>query len=309
MKVYHSIEDFPSEINTAITIGTFDGVHKGHKQVIKRLNDIASNDGCESVLLTFYPHPRYILHPDDQTLKLLNTVDEKIQELKRLGLQHLVIHKFTKEFSRMKSVNFIRDLLVNKLRMKHMVVGYDHHFGRNREGSYNDLKGLAELYNFKLDKIPPQNQGDITVSSTKLRSALLEGNVEKSADYLGYHYSIAGKVIKGNRIGRTIGFPTANILIEDKHKLIPAYGVYAVKVILYEEQFYGMLNIGERPTLSDNKRVIEVHVFDFSEDIYNAHIKVDFIKRIRAEKRFENLTLLNKQLQVDEKDCRSFFSI
>ena len=193
MQVYHSIEDFPSEINTIITIGTFDGVHKGHKQVIKRLNDIVKKKGLQSVLLTFYPHPRHVLYPDNQQLKLLNTIDEKIEELRKSGLQHFVVHEFTKEFSRTQSVNFIRDLLVNKLRMKHMVVGYNHHFGRNREGSYNDLKELAELYNFELEEIPAQNEGDVTISSTKVRELLLVGNVKKAATYLGYCYPINGK--------------------------------------------------------------------------------------------------------------------
>ena len=309
MKVYHSIEDFPSEINTIITIGTFDGVHKGHKQVIKKLNNIAKKQGFESVLLTFYPHPRHVLYPDDQQLKLLNTIDEKTEELKKSGLQHFVVHEFTKEFSRTKSVNFIRDLLVNKLKMKHMVVGYNHHFGRNREGSYDDLKELYELYDFELEKIPPQNEGDVTISSTKVRELLLAGDVEKAATYLGYAYPINGKVVKGNARGRTIGFPTANILVENKWKLIPADGVYAVKVKLAAKQFYGMLNIGERPTLSDNEHRIEVHIFDFSADIYGADIKVEFIKRIREEKQFDNLELLKKQLQIDENNCKKFFRI
>ena len=309
MKVYHSIEDFPSEINTIITIGTFDGVHKGHKQVIKKLNNIAKKQGFESVVLTLYPHPRHVLYPDDQQLKLLNTIDEKTEELKKSGLQHFVVHEFTKEFSRTKSVNFIRDLLVNKLKMKHMVVGYNHHFGRNREGSYNNLKELAELYNFELEKIPPQNEGDVTISSTKVRELLLAGDVEKAATYLGYSYPINGKVVKGNARGRTIGFPTANILVENKWKLIPSDGVYAVKVKLGGKQFYGMLNIGERPTLSDNEHRIEVHIFDFSADIYGADIKVEFVKRIREEKQFDNLELLKKQLQIDENNCKKFFRI
>jgi len=309
VKVYHSIEDFSSEINTIITIGTFDGVHKGHRQVIKRLNDIAKTQGCKSVLLTFYPHPRHVLHPDDQQLKLLNTIDEKIEELRKSGLQHFVIHEFTKEFSRTKSVNFIRDLLVNRLKMKYVVVGYNHHFGRNREGSYDDLQELAELYNFELEKIPPKNEGNVTISSTKVRELLLVGNVEKAATYLGYSYPINGKVVKGNARGRTIGFPTANILVENKWKLIPADGVYAVKVKLGGKQFYGMLNIGERPTLSDNEHRIEVHIFYFSADIYGADIKVEFIKRIREEKQFDNLELLKKQLQIDENNCKKFFRI
>lgn len=309
MQVYHSIEDFPSEINTIITIGTFDGVHKGHKKVIKKLNDIVKKEGLESVLLTFYPHPRHILYPDDQQLKLLNTIDERIEELRKSGLQHFVIHEFTKAFSRTQSVNFIRDLLVNKLRMKHMVVGYNHHFGRNREGSYNDLKELSELYNFELEEIPAQNEGDVTISSTKVRELLLVGNVEKAAAYLGYCYPINGKVVQGNAIGRTLGFPTANILVTDKWKLIPADGVYAVRVKLGKKQFYGMLNIGERPTLLENEHRIEVHIFDFSADIYGSAIKVEFVKRIRKEKQFENLELLKKQLQIDQNNCIKFFGL
>ena len=309
MKIHHSIEDFSSEKHTIITIGTFDGVHKGHKQVIRRLNDIARKQGFRSVLLTFCPHPRHVLYPDDQRLKLLNTIDEKIEELKKSELQHFIVHEFTKEFSRTKSVNFVRDLLVNKLKMKHMVIGYDHHFGRNREGSYNDLKELAELYNFELEKIPPRNEGDMIISSTKIRELLLVGSVKKAADYLGYFYSINGRVVKGNAIGRIIGFPTANILVEDQSKLIPADGVYAVKVKLDEKQFYGMLNIGVRPTLSDREHRIEVHIFDFEADIYDAGLKIEFIKRIREEKQFDNLRLLGKQLQIDKNNCKKLFRI
>jgi len=309
VKVYHSIEQFPSDIKTTLTIGTFDGVHKGHKHVLKRLNETAKKEGSESVLLTFYPHPRHVLYPDNQELKLLNTIEEKIEELRKSGLQHFVIHEFTKEFSRTKSVNFIRDLLVNKLKMNHMVVGYDHHFGRNREGSYDELKEFSELYNFKLEQIPPQDEGDVTVSSTKVRKLLCVGDVEKANAYLGYAYPINGKVVKGNEIGRTIGYPTANILVENKWKLIPADGVYAAKVQFGEKQYFGMLNIGERPTISDKKHAIEVHVFDFSENIYGSEIKVELVKRIRDEKQFENLELLKNQLQVDENNCRNLFRI
>ena len=309
MKVYHSIEQFPSDIKTTLTIGTFDGVHKGHQHVLKRLNETAKKEGCESVLLTFYPHPRHVLYPDNQELKLLNTIEEKIEELKKSGIQHFVIHEFTKDFSRTKSVNFIRDLLVNKLKMNQMVVGYDHHFGRNREGSYNELKELSELYNFKLEQIPPQEEGDVTVSSTKVRKLLCDGNIEKANSYLGYNYPINGKVVKGNEIGRTINYPTANILVENKWKLIPADGVYAVKLKLQEKQYFGMLNIGKRPTIVDKQHTIEVHIFDFSADIYNADIKVELVKRIRDEKQFESLLSLQKQLKIDENNCRKHFGI
>ncbi len=309
MKVYHSIDQFTTEAKTTLTIGTFDGAHKGHKYVLKRLSEMAEKAGNESVLLTFYPHPRHVLYPDNQDLKLLNTIDEKIEELKKSGLQHFVIHEFTKEFSRTKSVNFIRDLLVNKLNMGQMVVGYDHHFGRNREGSYEELKGLSELYNFELEQIPPQDEGDVTVSSTKIRKLLCIGDVEKANIYLGYSYHINGKVVRGNEIGRTIGFPTANILVENKWKLIPADGVYAVKVQLAGKQYFGMLNIGERPTIADDKHVIEVHIFGFSADVYGSKIKVELEKRIRDERQFDTLEHLKNQLQVDANNCKRYFVI
>ena len=309
MKVYHSIDQFTTEAKTTLTIGTFDGAHKGHKYVLKRLSEMAEKAGNESVLLTFHPHPRHVLYPDNQDLKLLNTIDEKIEELKKSGLQHFVIHEFTKEFSRTKSVNFIRDLLVNKLNMGQMVIGYDHHFGRNREGSYEELKELSELYNFELEQIPPQDEGDVTVSSTKIRKLLCIGDVEKANAFLGYAYSINGKVVKGNKVGRTIGYPTANILVENKWKLIPADGVYAVKVQLAGKQYFGMLNIGERPTIADDKHVIEVHIFGFSADVYGSKIKVELVKRIRDEKQFDKLEHLKNQLKVDANNCKRYFGI
>jgi riboflavin kinase/FMN adenylyltransferase len=309
VKVYHSIDQFPSDINSVLTLGTFDGVHKGHKYVLKRMNEIAQNEGGESVLLTFYPHPRHVLQPEDQKLKLLNTIDEKIKELEKSGIQHFIIHEFTKDFSRTKSVNFIRDLLVNKLKMKHMVVGYDHHFGRNREGSYNELKELSELYNFTLEKIPPQDESEVTVSSTKIRKLLSQGFIEKANAYLGYKYSISGIVVKGNKIGRTLSYPTANILIENKWKLLPFDGVYVVKVILKNKQCFGMLNIGNKPTLNECKHSLEVHIFDFSDDIYDAEIKVEFLKRMRDEKYFESLADLQSQLKIDENNCKKYLNI
>lgn len=309
MKVYHSIEQFPSDIKSILTIGTFDGVHKGHQYVLDRLNEIAKKERGESVLLTFYPHPRHVLHPDDQALKLLNSIEEKIKELEKSGLQHFIIHQFTPEFSRTKSINFIRDLLVNKLQMKYMVVGYDHHFGRNREGSYDDLVSFSELYDFKLEQIPPQDEGDVTVSSTKIRKLLLAGDIEIANTYLGYPYLLTGKVVKGNEIGRTISYPTANIALENKWKLIPADGVYAVKVVVGEMLYYGMLNIGNRPTISDGDRVIEVHVFNFSADIYGADIRVEFVKRVRDEKQFDSLGALKSQLKIDENKCRRYLGL
>jgi len=309
VKVYRSIDQFPADIKTVITIGTFDGLHKGHQYILKRLNEIAQKESAESVLLTFFPHPRHVLFPEDQSLKLLNTIDEKIKELEKLGVQHLIIHEFTKQFSRLKSINFIRDTLVNKLNMKHMVVGYDHHFGRNREGSFDELNELSQLYNFELEEIPAQEAEDVTVSSTKIRKALLAGEVQKANALLGYDYMFSGKVIKGNQLGRKIGYPTANVKAHNNWKLIPADGVYAVKVRVNNKGYFGMLNIGVKPTIDINKHQIEVHIFNFSKQIYDQDISVEMIKRIRDEKQFDDLKALGDQLKRDEHKCKKLFKL
>ncbi|MDC0249581.1 bifunctional riboflavin kinase/FAD synthetase [Flavobacteriales bacterium] len=309
MKIYHSIEDFPSNIKTVVTIGTFDGVHKGHKAIIDRINEIARKDNMESVLLTFHPHPRNVLFPDDQELRLINTIEEKKEALRNTSLQNLIIHKFTKEFSRTKSVNFIRDVLVNKLNMKCMVVGFNHHFGKNREGTYDNLLELSELYEFRLERIESQNFNDVTISSTKIRNAIKDGDIKKANSYLCYDFSISGKIVEGNKIGSSIGFPTANIKIYEKCKVLPKDGVYAVKVYLNNNQHYAMLNIGERPTIGDNISAIEVYIFNFSTDIYGAHIKVEFVKRIREERRFDDLEALRSQLRIDAINCKQIFSL
>ena len=309
MKIYHSIKEFPSDINTIVTIGTFDGVHKGHKEIVGRLNSTAKKEGLESVLLTFYPHPRHVLFPDDQKLKLINTIEEKTEALRKTGLQHFIIQEFDVDFSRIKSVNFIRDLLVNKLNMKRMVVGYDHHFGKNREGTFENLFSLSELYDFKLDKIAPQNIGDITISSTKIRNAIIDGDIEKANSYLSCNFSLSGVVEKGNGIGSSINFPTANIKVENKWKILPKDGVYAVKIFVENQQYFGMLNIGSRPTIADDKHVVEVHIFDFNSTIYNLDIQVEFIKRIRSEKKFNSLEELQSQLEIDESKIKAVFNL
>ena len=309
MKVYHSIKEFPSDINTIVTIGTFDGIHKGHKEIVGRLNSTAKKEGLESVLLTFYPHPRHVLFPDDQKLKLINTIEEKTEALRKTGIQHFIIQEFDVDFSRIKSVNFIRDLLVNKLNMKHMVVGYDHHFGKNREGTFENLLSLSELYDFKLEKIAPQNIGDITISSTKIRNAIIDGDIEKANSYLCYNFSLSGVVEKGNGIGSNINFPTANIKVENKWKILPKDGAYAVKVFVENQQYFGMLNIGNRPTIAEDKHVVEVHIFDFNSTIYNLDIKVEFIKRIRSEKKFNSLEELQSQLEIDKSKSKTVFNL
>lgn len=300
MKVFSSIPNFPLENKTIITIGTFDGVHLGHKVILARLNEIAKKTKYKSVLLTFSPHPRHVLQKDDQEMKLINTLNEKQDLLEKAGLDNLVVHEFTKEFSRIKSINFVRDILVEKLNVHTLVIGYDHHFGRNREGSIPELKVLAELYDFSIELISPQLFQDVTISSTKIRQLLEKGEIEKANHYLGYDFFINGKVVKGNGIGKTIGFPTANILIKNKWKLLPSDGVYAVKVNINDRCFKGMMNIGQKPTVDGKGKSLEVHIFDFSNDIYGKAIKVKVIKRIRDEKKFKDLQGLKKQLFIDK---------
>ena len=309
MKIYHSIEDFPSDVNTIVTIGTFDGVHKGHQIIINRINEIAKKEAMESVVLTFDPHPRHVFYPDDQELRLIHTLEEKIEALSKTGVQNLVLHKFTKEFSRTESVNFIRDFLVTKLNMKYMVVGFDHHFGKNRQGTFDNLIELSDAYGFKIEKIKPQNIGEVTISSTKIRNAILEGDCKKANTYLSANFSITGKVVQGNKIGSSIGYPTANIEIENQLKILPKNGVYAVKILLKNQQYFGMLNLGNRPSISDDSFAIEVHLFDFNATIYNEELKIEFIQRIRDEQQFSDLEKLKSQLKIDAINCKQIFNL
>ena len=302
MITYNSLENFNPDFKTIVTIGTFDGVHFGHKYIIEHLNKIAQREGGQSVLLTFDPHPRHVLYEDQHDLKLLNSLEEKKNQLEELGLKNFVVQNFTKEFSRMKYIHFVRDVLVKKLNVDHLVIGYDHHFGRNREGSINELNELSTLYNFTLEQIPPQKKNDVSVSSTKIRALLNEGDIERANKYLGYKYMLSGNVVHGDKMGRTINYPTANIEV-DKNKLIPKAGVYLVKITFQSEDFFGMLNIG----IETNK--IEVHIFNFSKDIYGQKIIIKLINRLRDGMNFKNSQALKKQLQNDEKKCRAILGI
>ena len=300
MKSYNSLDNFKSDFKTIVTIGTFDGVHIGHRYIINYLNKIAKREGGQSVLLTFSPHPRLVINKEHSHLKLIDTLDEKKEKLKNLGLQNFVVQKFTKEFSRIKYVNFVRDILVKKLNVDHLVIGYDHQFGRNREGSIKELQELSQLYDFKVEEIPPQKQEDVSISSTKIRNLVLEGNIETVNKYLANNFLISGKVIDGEKIGRTINYPTANISF-DKDKLIPKAGVYAVSLNVLNKSFDGMLNIGVK------QQKIEVHIFDFSKNIYGLDVKIEFKKLIRENIKFANISQLKNQLVKDEKKCREFF--
>ena len=300
MKSYNSLDNFKSDFKTIVTIGTFDGVHIGHSYIINYLNKIAKREGGESVLLTFSPHPRLVINKEHSHLKLIDTLDEKKEKLKNLGLQNFVVQKFTKEFSRIKYVNFVRDILVKKLNVDHLVIGYDHQFGRNREGSIKELQELSQLYNFKVEEIPPQKREDVSISSTKIRNLVLEGDIETANKYLANNFLLSGTVIDGEKIGRTINYPTANISF-DKDKLIPKAGVYAVTIYVLNKRFDGMLNIGVQ------HQKIEVHIFDFSKNIYGLDIKIEFKKLIRGNIKFANTLQLKNQLIEDEKKCREFF--
>ncbi len=299
MKVYRNINEFEGAKNPVVTTGTFDGVHIGHQTILKRLQEIATKHRGETVLLTFHPHPRMVLFPDDHGLELLTTQEEKIRLLEKSGIDHLIIHPFTREFSRTTSIDFIKEILVTQIGTKKLVIGYDHHFGRNREGSFEALKESGPVYGFDVEEIPAQDVDNIAVSSTKIRKALEEGDLATANEYLGYEYMLSGTVIKGNQIGRSIDFPTANIEVGDSVKLTPANGVYAVRIELEGAVHKGMLNIGVRPTVDGTNRQIEANVFDFDRDIYGKEIVLHFVEKIRDEKKFDDLEALKKQLEID----------
>ena len=305
MKIYNSLEEFSPDFNVVLTLGTFDGVHIGHQSVIKKLNKDAQKIGGESVLLTFYPHPRHVLFPEDQKLKLLTTIKERSEILKKHGLQHLIVLPFTPEFSRMEPVHFVRDILVNKLKINKLVIGYDHHFGRNREGDFNLLNNLSTLYKYEIEKINPQTFKDVSVSSTKVRKLIIEEELEKATKYLGHYFCLTGEVVKGGSRGKDLGFPTANIHIVNKWKLIPNDGVYAVKLEYKKLEFIGMMNIGFNKTFNATRRTLEVHILNFDKDIYGQEIKVSFIKKIREVKKFANLEDLKSTLKIDENKVRN----
>jgi riboflavin kinase/FMN adenylyltransferase len=303
---FHSIEKIHHPV---ITIGTFDGVHIGHQKIIKQLKEEAEKVNGESVLFTFYPHPRMVLYPESHGIKLIQTQEEKLAKLQKMGLKNCIVFPFTFEFSRMTALEFVRDFLVNKLHVKKLVIGYDHQFGKNREGSIQFLKDICDTYDFEVIEIPAQDIDEVNVSSTKIRDAILEGNIEKANDYLGDRFEITGTVVKGNQLGRTIGYPTANIVLNSDLKLIPGNGVYAVRVLVCGTWFDGMMNIGMRPTVSSNGgRTIEVNIFDFDETIYDETVTVQFLSKWRDEQKFNGLDELKNQLKIDEETIRTVLS-
>jgi riboflavin kinase/FMN adenylyltransferase len=300
MKVYRSPGELPHIKNAIVTQGTFDGVHAAHKVIISRVKELARMHDGETVVMTFDPHPRLVLYPDDNDLKVLHTLDEKIEALDKEGIDHLVVIPFTREFSRLSSLQFIRDIIVNQLGTKILVIGYNHRFGKNREGSFEHLKEYSSLYGFEVVEIPVQDVDEVAVSSTRIRRALEAGDVVTANKYLGRRYSISGSVLHGNKLGRTIGFPTANIVISDQHKLIPSDGVYAVIVRIGNKLHKGMLNSGYRPTVNGKSHSIEVHIFDFNEDIYNQFITIEYVDKLRDEIKFDSIDSLKNQLEKDK---------
>lgn len=295
--------DYKQINSSVITIGTFDGVHVGHQQIIHRLVDTARKNDLQALVLTFFPHPRMVIQ-NDANIKLINTIDEKAKQLEQLGVDHLVVKEFTKSFSRLTALEYVRDILVNKLKVKHIIVGYDHHFGRNRTANINELKEFGAFYDFEVTEIEPKEVDDVAVSSTKIRSAILEGNILTANKFLGYNFILTGTVIKGKGLGKTLDFPTANIQIEAAYKLIPKHGVYVVKSQIKGVEVFGMMNIGKNPTVSEgNQTKIEVHFFDFSANLYGAVLKIELLDHLRSEIKFPNIEALKLQLEKDKVDA------
>ncbi len=307
LKIFHSINDFRSTKKTILTLGTFDGVHIGHKKILKKVIQGTANEKYESLVLTFFPHPRMVLQ-EDSGLKLLNTIDEKIDLLAEIGLENLVIHPFDETFSRLTAEDFVKTILVDRFHIQKIIIGYDHRFGRNRTADIDDLIAFGKKYNFEVEQISVQEINEISVSSTKIRNALLEGNMTLANDYLGYAYFLTGTVVKGKQLGRTINFPTANLNIKENYKLIPQNGVYIVESTINQKTVFGMMNIGFNPTVKGQNQSIEIHYFDFDADLYEQKIRVSILQRIRSEQKFESVDLLKAQLEKDKKSAHHYLN-
>lgn len=302
LKIFHSIADFNAAKKTIVTLGTFDGVHVGHKKIIEKLVQNAETRDCESLILTFFPHPRMVLQEKSE-IKLLNTLAEKIQLLENTGLDNLIIHPFDEAFSRLSAEEFVSEILVGKFNIQKIIIGHDHRFGRNRTADINDLIGFGEIYGFEVEQISAQEINAVSVSSTKIRTALHEGNIELANRYLGYDFFLSGTVVTGKQLGRTIGYPTANLNISEDYKLLPKIGVYAVKSIFEGKTFFGMMNIGHNPTVGGTELTVEIHYFDFDHDLYEQRIEVSILHFLRDEQKFGSLDLLKAQLAQDKTDA------
>lgn len=323
MKIYRNLDEFKPLDYAIVTIGTFDGVHVGHQKILNKLRELGKDNTGETVLLTFYPHPRLIINPDDDSLRLINDIEEKVERLNLAGIDHLIITPFTRDFSNQNPEEYISDVLVNKIGCKKIVIGYDHHFGKDRKGTIKDLIHFSEIFDYSVDQIPEQDIEDVAVSSTRVRESLIKGDIITANKYLGYPFELTGTVVKGDQIGREIGFPTANLRIHESHKLIPAYGIYAVEVEIFPKtteivtgDYYepvpervakGMCYIGTRPTIDGMNRKIEVNLLDFNDDLYRKTIRVKFLEFIRHDQWFESLELMQEQIKKDEEAIRGYF--
>ena len=308
MRIYHNINDFKPIQNAVVTIGTFDGVHIGHRKIIAKLQELAAEISGETVILTFFPHPRMILHPEDQDIKLITTINEKAELLEGLGIDHLIVTPFSRDFSNLSALEYIHDILVARIGVKKIVIGYDHRFGKDRKGGLEDLQRLSKEFEYDVIEIPEQDINDVAVSSTKIRAALLNDEVDLANQYLGYPFFISGRVIRGDQIGRQIGYPTANILVGENYKLIPADGIFAVTVNVGNNTYKGMAYIGHRPTINGMSRNIEVNIFDFDRDIYDQNIRLNFHHFIRSDIKFNSLDELKVQLAKDREDVLKMLS-
>ena len=307
MKRFNNINEFNCKKSTIITIGTFDGVHLGHQKILKKLNVEAENNRLESSVLTFFPHPRTVLNPDS-SLKLINTIEERISLFKKSKIDNLIVHPFTKNFSELDSEDYVKNILVDQLRAKIVLIGYDHKFGKNRTADINNLKEYGIKYNFKVIEIKAKEINDIAISSTKIRNSIKEGDIQLTNSYLGYEFSFFGKVVRGNSIGKTLGFPTANIEIESDLKLIPKNGVYLISTIINKKIIFGMMNIGIKPTTNENTKSIEVNLFDFNQDLYDKNITIYIKQFLREEIKFDSLNELKLQIEKDKITCNSIIN-
>ncbi|NJW52207.1 bifunctional riboflavin kinase/FAD synthetase [Salinimicrobium oceani] len=299
MKEHKGANAFSSSHHTVVTIGTFDGVHVGHQKIIERLVNASKAGNLESAILTFFPHPRMVLQKDAD-IKLINTIEERKEILEKSGIDHLIIHPFTQQFSRLSAREFVRDILVTKLKAKKVIIGYDHRFGRNRTADINDLREFGREYDFEVEEISKQDVEDVAVSSTKIRNALLEGRVEKANRYLSYPFSLSGTVVKGKGLGKEFEFPTANLEVSESYKLIPKNGVYVVRSLIDGEVVFGMMSIGTNPTVGGTTKTIETHFFELEKDLYGKSLSIELLTRIRDEKKFENIEVLKTAMKQDQ---------
>ncbi|MFT6873311.1 MAG: riboflavin kinase/FMN adenylyltransferase [Roseivirga sp.] len=308
MKIHLGTEKIHEIENAVVTAGTFDGVHIGHQKILNRIRDVADKTNGQTVLITYWPHPRLVLKPWDNTLLLLSTFPEKANLLEAQGIDHLVKIPFTRDFASMSPEEYIKVVLNERINTRKMIIGYDHRFGKDRSGGLDELKAFAPKYNFDVEEISRQDIDEIGISSTKIRTALQSGDITTANTYLSRNYCVSGRVIHGNQLGRSIGYPTANIEVKENYKLIPADGVYAVKVCNKYAKFDGMLNIGQKPTIGGENKTIEVNIFDFNQDIYNTEITIEFVDHVRNEIKFDSLDSLKLQLAEDEKAVRNRLS-